>query len=559
MKKQLTKLALTAALALATTLTLSCGNHSFEEWEDILFGSSSSEQDDNYSSSSLKLSSTKASSSSLRQSSDSHSGIIVGPLLQTKWAQSSPYNDLFPLVNGKRKVTDCVTTAHVQIMKFHNYPPRGKGESALVGPDDIPVPLTSLDVEYDWDNMLNEYTSKNPGTEQQRSAVATLMYHYGLARSINGSTHKAMVNTFGYDKSIQRLKRAYYSDAEWEAIIRQQLDLGLPVFYYGHSKANEEDDDDDSKDSNHGFIVDGYDNAGKFHTNVGWKGSYDGWYSLKDIDFGEGRRYNYGNLIHINIKPDAGSIGSNEMGLDKFTTSKTKVSQDDPFTVTVKIYNAGVFPGGQAGVALVNNSGNIVAVVGMINNYDAIDPNHTRSSTINCSVPYSVSTGQYNLRFVTKMNGETAWKIVTRSLQNVPNSIPFTVAEETGIKGGGWGLTLRRFNIVEDKTTASPNEEFTVDHSLSDLSTTTFPRTTSAVALLDNENNLVEILGTLEIPPITDSNRAVAKKIKCKIPSTVAPGQYKLRIAVKTEGKTEWRIVTQTDGNPPTFIDFAVL
>jgi len=549
MKKQLPKLALTAALTLATTLTLSCGNHTFDELLGL--DSSSSEQDDNYSSSSLKLSSTKASSSSLQQSSDSHSGIVVGPLLQTKWSQHSPYNDLFPIEqDGKRKVTDCVTTAFVQIMKFHKYPARGKGESALVGPGDIPVPLTSLDVAYDWDNMLNEYTSRNPGTEQQRLAVATLMYHYGLARSINGSTHKAMVNTFGYDKSLQRLYLKYYNDAEWEAMIRQQLDLGLPVWFYGYPTMSYEEDW--GFNTTHGVVIDGYDNAGKFHINWGWGGSRDGWYYL------DNHNHSDKHIITINIKPDAGSIGSNEMGLDKFTTSETKVSQDDPFTVTAKIYNAGVFPGGQAGVALVNNSGNIVAVVGMINNYDAIDPNHTRTSTINCSVPYSVNAGQYNLRFVTKMNGETNWKIATRSLQNVPNSIPFTVTE-TGVKGGGWGLTLRRFNIVEEKTAASPNEEFTIDHSLSDLSTTTFPRTTSAVALLDNENNLVEILGTLEIPSNATSNMAVGKKIKCKIPTTVSPGQYKLRIAVKPEGKTEWRIVTQTDGNPPTFIDFAVL
>jgi len=76
MKKQLAKLALTAALGLALTLTLSCGNHS---WEEILgLDSSSSEQEDNYSSSSFKLS----SSSGLRQSSSSssllQSGVVYG-------------------------------------------------------------------------------------------------------------------------------------------------------------------------------------------------------------------------------------------------------------------------------------------------------------------------------------------------------------------------------------------------------------------------------------------------------------------------------------------------
>ena len=437
MKKQLAKFALTAALTLATTLTLSCGNHTFEELLGL--DSSSSEQEDNHSSSSLKLSSSSLSSSSLWQSSNSissssavakvsssslqQSGIIVAPLTKTKWAQRSPYNDLFPLVNGERKLTDCGTTAWVQIMAFHKYPPRGKGESSVVGPTSslfpsVSVPLTSLDVAYDWDNMLNEYTTANPGTEQQRSAVAVLNYHLGLVRGLGGGWKSIMIDHFGYDKSFQILYREYYSDAEWEAIIRHQLDLGLPVYYYGHSENG----------VNHAFVVDGYDNAGKFHMNMGGAGIWDGWYSLNDIDVGSGIRFNYNNTILINIKPDKGSIGSNEIVLDSFTVSKTTVSQNDEVTVAVKTRTYGIFPGGQIGVAFVNNSGNIVEVIGT-RDYSSMNPTSVRTLTIKFSVPDSVKAGQYNLRIVTKMNGETDWKIITRSLQNVPKSIPFTVTE----------------------------------------------------------------------------------------------------------------------------------
>jgi len=133
----------------------------------------------------------------------------------------------------------------------------------------------------------------------------------------------------------------------------------------------------------------------------------------------------------------------------------------------------------------------------------------------------------------------------------------FILPDGPGAKGGGYGLSLRRFN--SDKTTVSRNEEFTVDHSLSDVSSTTFPGVTSGVALMDESNNILEILGTLNIAPDASSNRASAKKIKCKVPSTVAPGQYKLRIVVKTAGNDEWRVVTQPEGNIQTFIDFTVL
>ena len=550
MNSKLAKLALTAALALATTLTLSCGNHSWEEFDEWLNGSSSSEQEDNYSSSSLKLSSTKASSSSQQQSS-----IIVAPLLKTKWDQGGIYKELFPIVDGYRKPANCETTAKVQIMKFHKYPPRGKGESSVVNTTggNFPVPLTSLDVAYDWDNMLNEYTTANPGTEQQRLAVATIMYHYGLARGVSGK-RMALVSNFGYDKSYQFLYRAYYSDAEWEAIIRQQLDLGLPVYYQGTSEPNG-DDENYSRESAHAFVVDGYDNAGKFHINPGWSGRYDGWYSLNNIDLGEGRVYKHNNYIEINVKPDAGSIGSNEMALDSFTVSKTTVSQSDGITVTAKIYNAGIFLGGQLGVALVNNSGNIVSVIGTIN-YNALTPRSTRTSTIKFSVPYSVKAGQYNLRIVSKMNGETDWKTVTRSLPNVPKSIPFTVTEETetGVKGGGYGLWLGK--LESEKASASINEGFKVSSILRNVSSETFSAT-AGVALMDYDNNIVAILNTWEIS--LNANSGTSRTATYKVPSTVPPGQYKLRIVVKTKDNDEWRVATIAEGNIQTFIDFTVL
>jgi hypothetical protein len=203
---------------------------------------------------------------------------------------------------------------------------------------------------------------------------------------------------------------------------------------------------------------------------------------------------------------------------------------------------------------LVDNKGNIVEVLGFVK--------LASKYSISCFMPDKVKPGQYSLRIVTRPTGGE-WSIVElyNRDKKVPKSFNITVLEETGVKGGGYGLSLRRFNIYPDadKTTVSPNEEFTVDHSLSDVSSTTFPAVTSGVALIDKNNNLVEILGTLDIPSNANSNMAVGKKIKCKVPSTVAPGQYKLRIVVKTEGKTEWRAVTQIDGNLPTFIDFTVI
>ncbi|MDR2553950.1 MAG: hypothetical protein LBC64_00850 [Fibromonadaceae bacterium] len=132
----------------------------------------------------------------------------------------------------------------------------------------------------------------------------------------------------------------------------------------------------------------------------------------------------------------------------------------------------------------------------------------------------------------------------------------FSLPDAPGVKGGGYGLSLRRF--TSDKTEVTHNQEFTVDHTLADLSSTSFPGALSGVALMDDSNNIVGILGTSNIDPVADLNRS-NKKIKCKVPVTVEPGQYKLRIIVKTSGNDEWRIVTTAAlSGIPTFIDFTV-
>jgi len=553
-KTKLTKLALTAALVLATTLTLSCGNHSFEELLGL--DSSSSEQEDNYSSSSLKLSS---SSSSLRQSSsnsqkigdDDEIGVeppndnvnisapspqgtvIVAPLLKTNWGRGSPYDPFHTLPDGSSGWIGCVTTAIAQILNYHKYPTQGIGD-------------VYQGIIFDWDNMLDSYKNVNL-TEQQRNAITALLNSLHLAY---GSNSRGFVKNFGYDNDAQTLYRKYYDDSEWAAIftaiIKKPLDLDLPVFCHGKNL---------TRTSGHGFILDGYDSRGKFHINWGWGSSYDGYYPIDSLTPGRTLENGFHNSdFHctINIKPDAGGVGRYTLALDTFAIEKNISLGNEQVTVVAKINTQGTFPAGKVAIALVDSRGNIAAVVGATNFKKNLSTSFTPAEM--------VEPGKYSLSVVAKPDGKD-WETITLSdhTKNVPKSINISVSEFHGTPGGGYGLTLRRFNIVEGKTTASPNEEFTVDHSLSDLSTTTFPRTTSGVALMDNDNNIVEILGTLEIPSNATSNMAVGKKIKCKIPSTVSPGQYKLRIAVKTEGKTEWRIVTQTDGNPPTFIDFAVL
>ena len=492
---------------------------------------------------------------------------VVGPLLQTKWEQNSPYNDLFPIptnlsllpstsqvsaANG-RLVTDCATTALAQIMAFHRFPSRGNGQSTVVGPHNITVPSVNLNVAYDWDNMLNIYSSTANG--QQRNAVATLMYHIGLVRGIESNFPAAITTIWGYDRSFQTHYRRFYTDAEWEALIREQLDAGLPVFYYGNYPIETVSYDEVGY---HAFVVDGYDNANRFHCNWGWGGPYDGWYSLNNL-YSKATADMYTNeYIYTNIKPNAGGTGSNEMGLEALVIGKTSLLQNELVTVSFGIRSFGFFPGGQAGAALVDTNGNIVAIIGTRNIQElrAGSGWSTNTLEINGFVPETVRPGQYRLMLITRPNnGE--WKLVTLSAvrNNVPNAVNVTLTAETGVPGGGHGLVLENFTV--DRAAVSQNERFTVVTTIRNRREDAFPGGQVGAALVDNSGNIVEVIGTNNIGAFDPGYRYNNRTINCTVPNTIRPGRYRLRIVIRPTGG-EWKIATIAIDSIPTFIEFTV-
>ena len=493
-------------------------------------------------------------------SAQPNSSAIVRPLIQTKWGQGTPYNNLFPIYTpnstnnttvGQRVAAGCGNIAWAQLMAFHRHPARGRGASGSTQVRFINVPSVNFSIAYDWDNILNSYrVDGRDSNERQRNAVAALVYHVGAARDgTNKNDREQMINIFGYDRSLQRLERRFYSDTEWETIIRQQLDAGLPVWYWGN----------DSR-SDHAFIVDGYDNTGRFHINWGWRGSRDGWYSLNNLN-PLGRREWYNNhRIFINFKPDTGGVSVGyEMALLNFSTNKTSVSQNEMFTVNYQFRNTGTERSldGQAGAALVDNKGNIVAIIGT-RSAGALNTGLTGSAReLSCIVPETVSPGHYSLRIVYRPeNGQ--WGVITRSAigNNVPNAISLTVNRETGTPGGGYGLGLTVFTA--SRTTVSHNERFTVNYRFRNMGSERTLDGEAGAALVDNNGNIVAIIGTRSAGALNAGLTGSARELDCTVPNTVRHGRYQLRMVVRPTGG-EWRIATQSTGaTVPTSIDFEV-
>jgi len=484
---------------------------------------------------------------------------IVGPLIQTKWSGGSPFNDMVPFQsdNITRSPAGCGAIAMAQIMKYHNYPVRGTGQSesytAQLG-GITTVPSVNFNVNYDWANMLNSYTRANPGTERQRNAVAMLLYHAGVASRMNygnnqtGSSTgvvniaRGLVANFGYDNSIEYKSREWYDKETWEEIIRSQLDAGLPVLYMN---------------SIHIYIVDGYDNTGRFHINWGSGGSRDGWFFLDRLESLH-PRYNEGHRIVTNIKPyERGISAGYDLGLRDFSVNKNSVSQNELFTVSMRVSNLSLFdtfPGGQWGAALVDNN-NIIAIIGS-RSASRVSPMSVAGSTeINCFIPDTVRPGRYQLRIVTREEGGN-WRIVTKSTvsNGIPNVMNLSVTAGEA-NSDGYGMALTAFNT--SRTTVSQNELFTVTTTLRNIAVEAFPGGQLGAALVDSSGRITEVIGTINRNALNSGAVSNAMVMNCFVPDTVRAGQYSLRIVVRP-ANGQWRVATMTNDGIPNAINLTV-
>ncbi|MDR1730014.1 MAG: thiol protease/hemagglutinin PrtT [Prevotellaceae bacterium] len=496
--------------------------------------------------------------------------VIVEPLIQTTWNQNPPYNNLcpktqFPLNGlGGRTPTGCVATAMAQIMKYYNYPIRGTGASQAYQTgynEDINVPSVEFNVDYGWDNMLDIYS----GTETlaQNSAVATLMYHCGVSvrmsywSNSSGASYRdatrSLVNHFYYDAGIQLKKRCFYEDAAWDNELKKQLDKGQPLLYGGGSF-----------ESAHSFICDGYDEDGYFHFNFGWGGSCDGYYLTTALNPGSGGtgagngNYSAAQEIVIDIKPDEGGLPvPGELKLenwnssaDEFSSSSQSVDRNELFSVEFIITNVGLNPSlaGTAGIALVNGNDEIVEMIysGDFPSLFSGKSGEKRSTNATCFVSENVVPGNYKLRVMMKPP-EGEWEIVTARLDGIDR---LDIEVKSNIRTE-YELTLYD-NLSSTVVSIDRGEVFSVSMQVKNFGIKAFEGC-FGIALIDNNNQIVEITGTDSgTGNVLGVDSQAPVSITSAISSAVPAGSYTLRAVERATGSTEWNFI---DGNSDIIID----
>lgn len=217
--------------------------------------------------------------------------LVIGPLLDTTWNQWSPYNLMTPLwYDGQTTPTGCTATSAAQIMKYWNWPATGQGSTSYTwnnGSIDITLSANFAASTYDWANMLNNYTGGE--TTSQRNAVAKLMSDVGIAFHMNyrptgsgawvAGNHSVYPTYFRYQNTAQTVARmSYASDSAWMQVFKNEVSHLRPSHMQMATTS-------ESPNVGHAVVVDGYMNnpSEMIHINMGWSGSYDGWYVSNNI------------------------------------------------------------------------------------------------------------------------------------------------------------------------------------------------------------------------------------------------------------------------------------
>lgn len=244
----------------------------------------------------------------------------VAPLLgNIEWDQTSPYNNMCPKYDSVHvAATGCVATAMAQVMAYYKYPKQLKADipGYVNRWNGIPMEIPTITQEegiYDWDNMLPKYNKEANATQQQKDAVAKLMYHCGAAVQMNYGPESAasvsaskLAKYFGYDADLMMdLNRSTFTLDKWMQIIDTELAAGRPVLYSGQAS-----------DGGHQFICDGKDGEGLYHINWGWSGSQNGYFDLSLLNPEKGSTgsgnstegYNRLCSMTIGIAPDNGVV-----------------------------------------------------------------------------------------------------------------------------------------------------------------------------------------------------------------------------------------------------------
>ena len=397
----------------------------------------------------------KSEWNSIQSNSVDYGVIKVGPLLSTEWDQNRYYNSKCPttwlgvLGDDGHVYAGCTACAMAQTMKYWNYPTRGQGSfTNTKNPSYGDLYVNFGNTTYDWQNMPNKLTSTSTAT--QINAVATLMYHCGVALNTdygyNGSGADPSIVPmsanmyFKYSNLIYSISRTDHTNFSWYMVLTRQLDQQRPVMYGGYPV--------DTHQAGHSFVCDGYTNKMYFHFNWGWSGAGNGYFLLDallpdpSIDGSGAGSYDYSfyqNAV-VNFVPDGMFTMDSIQLFHDLVIPKDTITSGENFSVTTTIgsYATTSYTGNIYAAVLDENSNVVMLLDSLVNETIGIgDFLQIQFESPNVTLP----EGRYFIGLVWKVGNQVG--VVGGDFYS--NIIPFYVRESPfTIKPGKYVIVASR-------------------------------------------------------------------------------------------------------------------
>lgn len=374
----------------------------------------------------------------------SYAQSTIEPILNTSWHQSTPFNNMCPIMaEGKHSAAGCGAVAVGQILNYYKLPSNGYGRVVNNGKE-----IDISNIRIDWDNILNEYKA-GQYNNSEAEAIANLIYLAGLSIGMKYGSSSTPAPYGGMISGLQHhlhispksryLHRRNYSTTEWKRLIDQQLALGYPVIYRGSYR------DLDNKDNGHIFVIDGKNADGLYHVRFGQTAkSYDKYIDLDYINQSNGENIHPGGKFvcynHIqamivncfpesNIKEDAyeehpmileqAFYLNNDPLVNEYSTTLgqwTDISYkltDCSFNGGKAYFEMGAFKNGELQFLLESNR-----------HYFTFSAGATLKFITKYKVPLNILNGEYEIELLYRHSENEVWK---RCWDDAPNKMKMKV------------------------------------------------------------------------------------------------------------------------------------
>lgn len=480
----------------------------------------------------------------------------VSPLLgNICWDQGEPYNNTCPLYKGERCVTGCVATAMAMILKYHEYPVKGKGTHSYTTSSGIECSFDYGNTTFDWDNMLPQYEGNYNTT--QANAVAQLMSACGIAVDMEYSPSasgaysyqvgQALIDYFGYDGNLGLVYRQYFASAEWMNLIKSEINEKRPIYYFGSSD-----------DGGHAFVFDGYNEEDMVHVNWGWSGMNNGYFEVASLNpdspgIGGGSNlgggFTRGQGMYLGIQPPTTSSSfTSHFFMTKLEANKEEVAKGDVFKLTItKIFNMSVACKNSKLAVIAEKDGQQsilgqMALATLINTYEGYDP----LAFSNLKIPNDFADGTYSVYVATKDEREATWSRVRGYVGSEAQLILVVSGNKCTLTPFSGNLSLEEDIEVSVKLAHSLYSGLKGDYKMlvSNKSTSDEYYGLVGVALFDKNADFVAIVGDVQVeikPGTINRELAVSGNLtvtKNSVTTNIPAGEYYTRPCIDWGGGT---------------------